>query len=170
MPCKIGTFVREHVATLDEQSSVQQAVDLMADQNVGSLVVTRDGVVVGLFTERDLVKRVVSRRSNAQTLPLKEVATMTNLVTISHDRSCRAAVEMMRSNNCRRLLVYQGERFLGLASLRTVAYALVDQSVGRNMVANVFVGMGLLAAVIVIVILGYLLPDMLHIARNVTTR
>lgn len=170
MTSRIGTFVREHVATLDEQSSVQQAAELMADQNVGSLVVTRNGEVVGLFTERDLVTRVVSRQRDPETLPLKDVATMTNLVTISHDRSCRAAMQMMRSNNCRRLLVYQGDRFLGLASLRTVAYALVDQSVGRNTLANVFVGMALVAAVIVIVILVFLLPDMLDIAQDVTAQ
>jgi zinc transporter ZupT len=56
-----------------------------------------------------------------------------------------------------------------LASLRTVAYALVDESVGRNTLANVFVGMALAAAIIVIIILAMLLPDMLHIARDVTT-
>lgn len=53
MSCRIEHFVRESVASLAEDGTVQEAVELMADQNVDSLVVTRKGQVVGLFTERD---------------------------------------------------------------------------------------------------------------------
>ena len=75
MNCRIEHFVRESVASLEEENTVQQAVKLMADQNVGSLVVTRKGKVVGLFTERDLVKRVVAPGKQPGTLMLKDVAT-----------------------------------------------------------------------------------------------
>lgn len=168
MSCRIEDYVREHVATLDENGTVQQAVELMADQNVGSLVVTRNGEVVGLFTERDLVKRVVSQGKKPNDLELKDVATMTGLVIISHESSCKAAIRMMRRNSCRRLLVYRGDRFLGLATLPIVSYALVDQAAGRNIVATVFVGLALVVATIVIIMLVLLLPDMVNVAQDVT--
>ncbi len=168
MTCTIDHLVRESVATLDEGSSVQRAVALMADQNVGSLVVTRAGEVIGLFTERDLVKRVVARGKDAGALTLKDVATMTSLVTVSHDTTCQEAIHKMQSNGCRRLLVYRGERFVGLVSLPSVAYALAEQSGGKNLVANIFVGLGLVAAVTVILMLLYLFPDMLDVAQDVT--
>ena len=77
MACTIDHLVRESVAILDENRTVQEAVALMADHNVGSLVVTRNDQVVGLFTERDLVKRVVAPHKDAGSLKLGEVAAIT---------------------------------------------------------------------------------------------
>ncbi len=164
----IDHLVRESVAALDEDNSVQQAVDLMASQNVGSLVVTRKGKVVGLFTERDLVKRVVAKNRDVKSVRLGEVATMSGLVTASHEMSCQEAVQKMRSHDCRRLLVYRGDHFLGLVSLPNVAYALAEQTGGKNLLANVLVGIALLVAVSVIAMLVYLLPGMIEVAGQAT--
>ena len=80
MTCRIEHFVRESVASLEEDKTVQEAVELMADHNADSLVVTRKGRVVGLFTERDLVKRVVGPGKQPSALKLKDVATTTCLI------------------------------------------------------------------------------------------
>jgi CBS domain-containing protein len=168
MACTIDRLVRESIAILDENSSVQQAVTLMADRNAGSLVVTRNDEVVGLFTERDLVKRVVAQGKDPLELRLADVATTTALVKVSHDTSCQEAIHKMQGNACRRLMVYRGDRFVGLVSLPSVAYALAEQSTGKNLVANVFVWLGVAVAVSVILIMLYLFPDMLHVARDAT--
>jgi CBS domain-containing protein len=168
MACTIDHLVRESVAIMDHKHSVQEAVALMADHQVGSLVVTRDDEVVGLFTERDLVKRVVAQAKDATEVNLGEVATTTALVKVSHDTSCQEAILKMQRNACRRLMVYRGDRFVGLVNLPNVAYALAEQSVGKNMVANVFVWLGVAAAVSVTLMMLYLLPDMLRMAGGVT--
>jgi CBS domain-containing protein len=59
MRCTVESLVSEVVVTLDEQASVQAAAELMAERNLGSLVITRDGRVSGLFSESDLLRRVV---------------------------------------------------------------------------------------------------------------
>jgi CBS domain-containing protein len=168
MTCRIEIFVRESVASLEEDNTVQQAVELMADQNVGSLVVTRKGQVVGLFTERDLLKRVVGPGKEPESMILKDVATTTCLITVAHDTSCEEAINKMRSNSCRRLLVYRGDRFMGLVNLPNLAYALAEKSSGRNLVANVFVGIAVVIVVSIIIMLILLLPDMLNVAQNAT--
>jgi len=168
MACRIEHFVRESVASLEEDNTVQQAVELMADQNVGSLVVTRKGKVVGLFTERDLVKRVVGPGKPPGTLTIKEVATTTCLITVAHDTSCEEAINKMRSNSCRRLLVYRGDRFMGLVNLPNLAFALAESSSGRNVLANIFVGIAVVVAISVIIMLILLFPDMLNVAKNAT--
>lgn len=168
MACTIDHLVRESVAILDENRTVQEAVALMADHNVGSLVVTRNDEVVGLFTERDLVKRVVAPGKDAGSLKLGDVATTTALVKVSHDMSCQEAVHKMQRNACRRLMVYRGDRFVGLVNLPSVAYALAEQSTGKNLVANVFVWLGLAVAVTVILIMLYLFPEMLNVAQDAT--
>ena len=53
-------------------------------------------------------------------------------------------------------------------NLPNVAYALAEQSAGKNTVATVFVWLGLAAAVSVILVMLYLVPDMLHVAMDVT--
>ena len=168
MACTIDHLVRESVAILDENSTVQQAVTLMADHNAGALVVTRNDEVVGLFTERDLVKRVVAQSKDPAELKLGDVATTMSLVKVSHDTSCQEAINKMQRNACRRLMVYRGDRFVGLLSLPGVAYALAAQGTGKNHVANVFVWLGVAVAVSVILIMLYLLPDMLHVAKDAT--
>jgi CBS domain-containing protein len=169
MTCTIETFVRESVALLEEDNTVQQAVELMADQNVGSLVVTRKGQVVGLFTERDLVKRVVGPGKQPGTLMLKDVATTTCLISVTHDTPCEEAIKKMRSNSCRRLLVYRGDRFMGLVSLPNLAFALTEKQSGRNTLANVFVGIVVAVVVSVIIMLILMLPDIFNIAQEATT-
>ena len=169
MTCNIEDFVREAVAALEEDGSVQQAVKLMADQNVGSLVVTRKGQVVGMFTERDLVKRVVGPGKQPGTLMLRDVATTDCLISVPYDTTCEEAIHKMRSNHCRRLLVYRGDRFIGLVNLPNLAFALTEKRSGRNILANVFVGIAVAIVVSVIIMLIFLLPDMLNVAEEVTT-
>ena len=169
MACTIDHLVRESVAILDENRTVQEAVALMADHNVGCLVVTRNDELVGLFSERDLVKRVVAPHKDAGSLKLGDVATTTALVKVAHDTSCQEAVHKMRRNACRRLMVYRGDRFVGLVNLPSVAYALAEQNTGKNPVANVFVWLGVAVAVTVILIMLYLFPEMLHVAQDATS-
>jgi CBS domain-containing protein len=169
MNCRIEHFVRESVASLDEGATIQEAVGLMADQNVGSLVVTRNDKVVGLFTERDLVKRVVGAGKQPGVVTLGEVATTGCLITVAHDTSCKEAINKMRSNSCRRLLVYRGNHFMGLVNLPSLAFALTEDRSGRNMLASVFVAVAVAVAISVIIVLILLLPDMLDMAQSATT-
>jgi len=75
----------------------------------------------------------------------------------------------MRSNNCRRLLVYRGDRFIGLVNLPNLAFALTEQRSGRNILANVFVGIAVAVVVSVIIMLIFLLPDIVNVAEEVRT-
>jgi CBS domain-containing protein len=169
MSCRIEDFVRESIAALEENASVQEAVELMADQNIGSLVVTRQGQVVGLFTERDLVKRVVGPGKQPGALKLSDAATTGCLMSVAHDTSCEEAISKMRSNGCRRLLVYRDKRFMGMVTLPSLAFALAEKNSGKNRLASVFVAAAVVVAISVIVMLILLLPDMLEMAQDATT-
>ena len=65
-------------------------------------------------------------------------------------------------------MVYRGDRFVGLVNLPSVAYALAEQSTGKNPVASAFVWLGVAVAVTVILIMLYLFPEMLHVAQDAT--
>ena len=140
---------------------------MMAGCNSGSLVVTAQSRVIGLFTERDLISRVVGAGKEASGLTLGEVCTR-NLVSISSDSSCQEAIRKMHRNGCRRLLVYRGERCLGLVNLQDVANALAEKSNRNNLLINIISGATLAAAVAMIALLLYNLPNMVQLAGTVT--
>lgn len=168
MKCKIHSLVSESVASMDESRTVQEGVALMAQKNVGSLVITGSNGVAGLFTERDLITRVISQGKDPANLKLGEVCTR-DLVSISSESSCQEAIKKMHSQVCRRLVVYRGDRFMGLVNLQTVAKALADKSGRQNVLVNIIGGVTFAAAVGVIVLLLYNLPNMMQLANKVTS-
>lgn len=167
MKCRIDSLVRETVVTMEETETVQRGVTRMAAENAGSLVVTAAGEVVGLFTEHDLISRVVGAGLNPKDLKLADVCTR-NLFSIASDSRCQDAIRKMQNNGCRRLVVYRGSRFLGLVNLPDVANALAEKSSRSNFLINFVSGITLVAAIAMIALLLYNLPNMLQLAGTVS--
>jgi CBS domain-containing protein len=167
--CRIESLVSETVATLDQQQTVQHAAELMARQNIGSLVITDNGHVVGLFTERDLLRRVVGEGHDPRSLAVGDVCTR-NLVSIAHDSSCQQAVIKMQTNRCRRLMVVRGAEFSGMVSLQDIANAMAENGGRKDLLVNIVGAITLVVAVGVIGMLIYQLPDMLQFAGGIGSR
>ncbi|KOR31513.1 hypothetical protein TI04_00480 [Achromatium sp. WMS2] len=163
MSCIVADFVREVLVILDEQTLVTEGVRLMTAQNMNSVVVTRDGGVIGVFTDQDLTRRVVFRGLNPAEVTLGEVCSR-GLVSISSRASCREAILKMRANQCRRLLVYRDGKFIGLVKLPDIANAIANQSSRKDWLPNLFVWMTVTLAIGVIIMLLFLLPDLINIA------
>ncbi len=163
MACRIDKLVSESVASLPAETDVQSAAAYMADNDLGSLVVTESDRVTGLFTERDLLTRVVGAGKDAAALKLGDVCTR-NLISVSHDSSCSYAIKLMRTNRCRRLLVYRKDRLQGLVNMQDVAHALADHSGGKNLLINLVGGITLVVVLAVIGMLISHIPDMLALA------
>ena len=161
MSCKVEELVREEVPSLEEATTVQEAARLMTTRNVGSCVVTRDGEVVGLFTERDLLTRVVAEGRDPSALSLGEVCSH-DLVRVDHDISCREAVMKMQARLCQRVLVYRGQRLLGLLKLPDLAYAMASRNRRKDVVLNAIGAVTLAVAVGVIAMLLLQLPELVN--------
>jgi len=169
MPCKIESLIRREIPLLDESKTVLEGARLMTERNVGSLVVTRDGRVHGLFTERDLLTRVVGIGLKPDEVSLGHVCSE-GLVTIEHNATCLKAVSAMAAHGCRRLVAYRRGQYLGLVKLTDMAHALAeDGRKGKDRLLNA-VGMATIgAAVGVIVLLLSQLPTMLQLADRVSS-
>lgn len=162
MACRIEKLICESVASLEEGASVQRAAELMAERGVGALVVTRSAHVVGLFTERDLLMRVVGPGYEPKRVKLGAVCSR-DLISIAHDGSCHEAIRKMHSYRCRRLLVYDDNEFLGLVRLPDVAKAMAEGRSLNNLVLNAFAAVTLMVACGVIAMMVYRLPEMLEL-------
>jgi CBS domain-containing protein len=106
---------------------VLDVVRLMVEHNIGAVAVLRNGEMAGLFTERDLMRRVVNESRDPRTTPVAEVMTR-DLVVVSPDRSLEDCLALMRERGFRHLPVCQGKQLRGLISLRDLlAHAVVEK-------------------------------------------
>ncbi|MCI3150735.1 CBS domain-containing protein [Streptomyces sp. GB4-14] len=122
--------------TVGPQTSVAQAARLMRDHDLGVVLVTDDGRLRGLVTDRDLVVRSVAEGLDPEETTVVR-ACSEDLVTVRPDDELDVAVRLMREHAVRRVPVVDGEHPVGVLSLGDVALerdpesALGDISVAR---------------------------------------
>ncbi len=118
----VGSIARMPVPTVNRSEPVSKIASLMVECNIGAIIVSRDSEPLGIVTERDLVRRVIYAKKNAQEIVAQEIMTAP-LITISYDRSIEEALEIMHNNRVRRLVVLKGESMVGLLTERRLLRA-----------------------------------------------
>jgi len=102
-------------------TSVREAVHKMAEANVGSLLVEEDVKIVGIFTERDLLRRVVDECRDPDTTSIREVMS-SPVYTCEASDGMEACVETLADNSFRHLVVMDNDEPVGVISLRDLVY------------------------------------------------
>jgi CBS domain-containing protein len=116
---KLRDVMTPNPRTLDPNATVQDAARLMRDEDTGVVPLVENGRPVGLITDRDIVVRAVADGTSIDR-PVRELAT-DDLVTAEPDMSTRDAAELMGEHQVRRLLVCEGDRLVGVASIGDIA-------------------------------------------------
>ena len=103
-----------HVAMSDNVGEVARR---MREKNVGAVAVLDGGKLVGIFSERDVVTRVVAENRDASQTPIGVVMTK-DLIVADPGDDLGDAVQKMIAGNCRHLPVVKGGNLLGMISIR----------------------------------------------------
>lgn len=107
--------------------TVTVAVQLMIAETVGALAVVQGDKLVGIFTERDLMKRVVARGLDPKTTPVGEVMT-TGVRTVPDATTVAQAINMMRTGHFRHLpVVDEHGKLISMVALRFLLYDVMDE-------------------------------------------
>ena len=106
--------------TCPATTTVADAARAMRDNDVGDVLVERDGSVCGIVTDRDIVVRVVAQDSDLNQVSLGDICTDT-LVTLSPTDSVEDAVRLMRTKAIRRLPICDDGKPVGIVSLGDLA-------------------------------------------------
>jgi CBS domain-containing protein len=110
---------------VDADASVADAVNAMREHNRGCLLVTEAGRVVGIFTERDLLTRILARGRSF--LTLMRACMTPNPITVDHKDPVRTAIRRMQKGGYRHLPVVDSDgRPIGILSSRRVVHYLVE--------------------------------------------
>lgn len=103
--------------SVDERDSVANVARRMTDLRVGAILVLSGEDLRGVFSERDLMRRVVLERLDPETTPVAQVMS-TALATIDELAAIEDAMELMQVQNCRHLPVMRGSRVVAFLSMR----------------------------------------------------
>jgi CBS domain-containing protein len=118
--------IERHVVLLDENRTTYEAAVLMSDKHIGSVVVTRESRVIGLFTERDLIRDMAQKRRDPITVKIRDVMRPV-FVRVSSAELGERCIELMKEHQCRHLLVFDGDAFVGIISLRDLLLVLLEE-------------------------------------------
>ena len=121
----------ETLITIDAGATVGEAVAAMVEHRVGAVLIrNEDGLIDGIFTERDLLLRVVHAGRDPKTTPISMVMTR-DVRFVSPGTTVEAAMALMQLNRFRHLLVMDGPRVLGLVSMGDMTNYLIRHGEGR---------------------------------------
>ncbi len=112
-----SVFLRSHLVHAAPEASAYQVARTMAEARVGAVAIIDDEELVGIFSERDLMARVLVPRRDPDRTPVSEVMTR-KVVTADVDDHVDTCLEKMRAAGCRHLPVMVDGRAIAMVSMR----------------------------------------------------
>ncbi len=112
--------------TVQDHETVLEAARFMVEHNIGAVPVLREGKLVGIFSERDIMKRVVAQAHDPRTTKVSEIMTK-DPVTVTPESTDEQCMLLMRDNNCRHLPICEDKKLWGLISLRDLLAHHVEE-------------------------------------------
>ena len=116
------------IFSITPEATVFEAVELMANKNVGALLVIQDGTLVGLISERDYTRKVMLRGKRSRETQVREIMS-TDLTVVSPREPVENCLRMMTDKRIRHLPVLDGETIRGVISIGDlVKWVIATQS------------------------------------------
>ena len=119
------------VVTIEPDRTVHDAMRILVENNIGSVIVTRDGSPVGILTERDVLRLGAANPESLATTLVGEAMTRELVVGVADDL-VEYAASVMTSNRIRHLPIMDGERLTGVLSIGDVVNALKQEKEVEN--------------------------------------
>jgi CBS domain-containing protein len=113
----VAQAMRRELKKTTHDTSVRKAARLMRDERIGSLLVEKNGELVGIVTDTDIVRRAVAQGSDLSKMMVQSIMT-SPVVTIESNRTIQDAHDMMGDLGVRHLGVTEGGTLVGLVSVR----------------------------------------------------
>lgn len=113
------------VYCVDVAETVAKAVGLMNRERIGSVMVIKNGQYVGIFTERDVLNRVISAKLNPEKTRVEKVMT-SDFVSVQENSTLRETMHIMTNKRVRHLPVFEEEKLVGMISIGDVTRKLLE--------------------------------------------
>lgn len=129
------------VASVSPDTMVRDALRIMAEKNIGAIVVLDNAKLVGIFSERDYARKIVLKDKSSKTTPISEIMTSEDLVTVKPSTSVDDCMVLMTARRIRHLPVVENDQLLGVISIGDlVKYIIEEQKITIENLKNYISG------------------------------
>lgn len=104
------------VYSISPDLTVYEALEMLADKNIGALIVVNGSELVGIFSERDYVRKVILKGRSSKEMQVHEIMS-SPVVTVTLKTTVDECMQRMTDKRCRHLPVMDGERVVGVVSI-----------------------------------------------------
>jgi len=115
----LGEILHQKGATvwsISPEATVFEAIQTMADKNIGALLVTEHGKLVGIISERDYTRKVALKGKSSKQTAVKEILSG-NVVRVSPSHTVEECMRLMTTHRVRHLPVLEGDKIIGVISI-----------------------------------------------------
>ncbi len=114
------------VWTIEADLPVLDAITLMAEKEIGALLVTNDTGLVGIISERDYARKVILRNRSSRETPVSEIMS-SNVVSVGPDDTINTCMELMTKHKIRHLPVLERGSITGMLSMGDLVKAIIAE-------------------------------------------
>lgn len=114
------------VHSIAPEATVYEALQKMAQEGIGALVVLDGDELAGIVSERDYARKVILKGRHSRETPVRDIMTE-NVICVSSDLRVDASMSIMTKNRVRHLVVRDDARINGLISIGDVVKAIIDE-------------------------------------------
>ncbi len=114
------------VWSIGPDASIYEALELMAERNIGAVLVMEGGRLVGIFSERDYARKVVLEGKSSRETPVRQAMTG-RVFAVRPDQSVEGCMALMTEKRIRHLPVMRDDEVVGVISIGDVVKALITQ-------------------------------------------
>ena len=115
----------DEVWSVTPQTKVFDALKLMAEKNIGAVLVSEDEIVYGIFSERDYARKVALAGKSSKEVPIEEIMSP-RVLYVTSDKNLDECMAIMIEKKIRHLPVYEDGKLQGIISIGDVVKALLD--------------------------------------------
>jgi len=115
----------DEVWTISPEITVFDALTIMADKNIGALVVVEGEDIVGMMSERDYARKVILHGKSSRQIPVRDIMT-TDIQFVRPDQSIEDCMDQMTNKRVRHLPVMDNDHLVGIISIGDVVKAIID--------------------------------------------
>jgi CBS domain-containing protein len=114
------------ICTISPESTVFDAIKVFSEQNLGALIVTDQGILRGLITERDYARKVILQGRSSRKTTVKDIMTE-NIIYVAPSDTVNACMEVMLNKYIRHLPVVNDGKLIGIISMGDVVKAVLAE-------------------------------------------
>jgi len=114
------------IFSISPQASVYEALQTMADKNIGAVLVMERGKLVGILSERDYARKVILKGKASKETLVSELMTK-NVLYVSPDKNVEDCMFLMTTKNIRHLPVIEDDRLIGIISINDVVKIIISE-------------------------------------------